>query len=892
MVGFSVIGKSISHYRIVEKLGEGGMGVVYKAEDTRLGRTVALKFLPNAMIHDPEALERFRREAHLISSLNHPHVCSLYDVGETDGQHYLVMEYLEGETLAARLERKPLEPAEALALAQQAGDALDQAHRRGMVHRDMKPSNIMLTGPKFARAKLLDFGLAKMAATSGSLSELATRSDTITSKGSIVGTFQYMAPEQLEGKTVDARTDIFAFGAVLYEMMTGQKAFHGESQASLISAILTAEPPPVSSVQPVAPPALDRAIRKCLAKDPADRWQSAGDLVSELKWIAEGGSQAGVVVTAAAQSRMSMRLLWAIVVVLGLAVMALLAVTWTHFRETPAARHLVRFTVGPPPPYILSDLDIPALAPDGTKLAFTARMPDGPSMLIVRELDSLEAKVIPGTAGASTPFWSPDSQQLGFFSGGKLKKVGLAGGPPVTLADGFCCGTWNRDGVILFTALDPTTRSLQIHRTGLEGGMAAQVTRADPSRSESGIRWPVFLPDGRRFLYLVNSSQPDAQGIYAASLDSELVTRIMPATANVAFVPPDWLVFPLGGQLMAQAFDWKGLRLGGEAVRMAEGVAGRGMPGSEIATYFSAVTDALAYIPGTSGPMALTWLGRKGNRLGTVGEPDEFSGPALSPNEEILAVARRDPATQTRDIWLIDLKRGTESRLTFDPADDCNPAWSPNGSHIAFTSARKGKRDIYEKAASGIGDEKLLLSSEIEKNVEYWSPDDRLLLFNVRLDSGLKQVWALPREGERKPFAILSGPVSVQSSPLSADGKFIAYQSAESKRLEIFIQNFPLATDRWQISTAGGTSPQWRSDGKELFYLQGSTLMAVDVKVNGSRLERGIPHVLFTAPFTVQGRNLFVPSRDGQKFLAILNVEQTGTPSITVELNWMSRLKR
>jgi len=361
----------------------------------------------------------------------------------------------------------------------------------------------------------------------------------------------------------------------------------------------------------------------------------------------------------------------------------------------------------------------------------------------------------------------------------------------------------------------------------------------------------------------------------------------MPAASNVAFVPPGFLLFRLGGRLMAQAFNWQGSHLTGEAMQVAEIVAGTGL-----VAYFSAVPEALAYIPGTARPTALTWLDRKGNRLGTVGEPGEYYGPALSPDGRTLAVSRRDPATQMRDIWLIDLARGTQSRFTFDPADDFNPAWSPDGSRVAFTSARSGQRDIYEKAASGVGEERLLLGSGIEKNVEYWSPDGKLLLFNVLSGNGMRQIWALPLGGERKPYIVLSGPADIQSSPLSSDGKFVAYSSTESKRFEIYIQDFPPTGNRWTVSTAGGLVPQWRPDGKELFYIAGSKLMAVDIKVSGSRLEPGIPQVLFEAPFSAAGRNAFVPSRDGQKFLAILQVEETGRPLITVELNWMSRLKQ
>jgi len=898
-------GARLGPYEILAAIGAGGMGEVYRARDTRLDRTVAIKVLPSEVIADADPSTgsgssraksrddrraRFEREAKTIAELNHAHICSLHDVGIANGQRYLVMEFVEGETLATRLERGPLEASAALALALQLGDALEQAHRHGIVHRDLKPANIMLTGPKGAHAKLLDFGLARTAATAGHLSELATRADSLTGEGVIVGTFQYMAPEQLEGKPVDARTDIFAFGLVLYEMLTGQRAFRGESRASLISAILTADPPEVSSLLPLVPPALDRTIHKCLAKDPGDRWQCAGDLVSVIRWIAEGGSPAGAPGVAAARKRTGARMLWAAVAMLSLALTASLAVLWTHVHEAPAARPPVRFTVAPPAPYVM-DFQVPALSPDGTSLAFTARLPGDAPLLFVRAFETAEARVVPETAGASSPFWSPDGRQVGFFSGGKLRKVALAGGSPLTLADGLCCATWGRDGEILFTYSGANTILSEIMRVASDGGVASPVLRPDRARGESGHRWPAFLPDSRHFLYQVNATRADVQGTYVASIGSSESTRVMPAAANVVFMPSGLLVYRSGGRLLAQAFDWKQSRLGGEAVQLSDSVGGRGVPGSELDAFFCAMPDTLAFIPGTAMPSVLAWLDRKGNRVGAVGEPGDYS-PAISPDGRTVAVGYRDPTTQTRDIGLIDLERGTQSRFTFDPADDINPTWSPDGRRIAFSSARKGERDIYVKAANGIGEEQLLFSSAGVKNMECWSPDGRLLLFNTTVAQGRQQIWALPLEGERKPYAVLSGPAGMQASSLSPDGKFIAYWSAESGRAEVFLQSFPPGRDRWQVSTTGGGSPQWRADGKELFYRQGDRLMAVDIKVIGARLVPGVPHELFEAPFINVGRNQFVPSSDGEKFLAVLRVEQVSSPSITVELNWMSRLRR
>ena len=885
------VGARLGPYEIVAAIGAGGMGEVYRALDTRLDRTVAIKVLPSEFSADPDRLARFEREAKTIAGLNHPHVCGLHDVGKANGQHYLVMEYLEGETLAARLERKPLDVSAALALAAQVGDALDEAHGHGIVHRDLKPANIMLTGPKGAEAKLLDFGLAKAPAAAGSVSELATRRESLTGEGVVVGTFQYMAPEQLEGKPVDARTDIFAFGAVLYEMLTGRRAFKGESGAGLISSILTADPPPVSTLLPLAPPALDRIVQKCLAKDPADRWQSVGDLVSEIRWIAETASPASAPGVPAVRNRTGARLPWAAVAVLSLALAAALPTIWTHLREAPAARPPVRFTVAPPEPYVM-DFQVPALSPDGTRLAFTAHLPGEPPVLFVRAFETAEAKAVPETAGASTPFWSPDGRQVGFFSEGRLKRVALAGGSPVILADGSCCGTWGRDGEILFTHFGPNTSRSVIMRVSSDGGVASRVLNPDRARGEVGHRWPSFIPDSRDFLYFVNSTGADVQGIYVASPGASQSTRVMSAVANVVFVPPGLLVFRSGGRLLAQSFDRKQSRLGREVVQLSDSVGGRGIPGVELDSYFGAVREALAFMPGTAMPSVLAWLDRKGNRVREVGGPGDYYSPAISPDGRTVAVGRRDPTTQTRDIWLIDLERGTQSRFTADPADDINPTWSPDGSRIAFSSARRGQRDIYVKAANGIGEEQLLFGSAADKNVECWSPDGRMLLFNTTVEQGRQQIWALPLEGERQPYAVLSGTQIMQASSLSPDGKFVAYFSDESDAAEVFLQSFPLGRDRWQISTTGGSSPQWRADGKELFYRQGERLMAVDFRTSGARLVPGVPHQLFEAPLFTTGRNQFVPSGDGERFLAVLRLRQMSSPTITVELNWMSRLSR
>ena len=544
-----VSGARLGPYQIEAAIGAGGMGEVYRARDTRLGRSVAIKVLPTELSSDPERRARFEREAKTIGGLTHPHICTLYDVGEHNGSTYLVMEHLQGETLAGRLEKGRLPLDEALGVATEVADALAAAHKQGIIHRDLKPGNVMLTK---AGAKLLDFGLAKLKGHGaepavGHLASTLTRSAPLTAEGTIVGTLDYMAPEQLEGKEADARTDLWALGAMLYEMVTGRRAFEGDSQVSLIGNIMNAEPAALSMLQPLTPPSLQRVVKRCLAKHPDDRWDTAHDVADELRWIAEGGSPAGETWAAAVPKRTGARILWTAVTVLGLALAASLAVIGTLVRKAPAARPPVRFTVAPPAPYAM-DFQVPAVSPDGTTLAFTARLPGEPPVLFVRALESADAKVVPETAGAASPFWSPDGRQVGFFSGGKLKKVPLAGGSPIALADGLCCGTWGRDGEILFTYSGMNTTFSEIMRVSSEGGVASPVLHPDRARGETGHRWPTFLPDNRHFLYQVNSPRADVQGVYVASIGSSEATRVMPAATNVVFMPPGcWCIDPAAG---------------------------------------------------------------------------------------------------------------------------------------------------------------------------------------------------------------------------------------------------------------------------------------------------------------------------------------------------------
>jgi eukaryotic-like serine/threonine-protein kinase len=550
-------GSRLGPYEVLSALGSGGMGEVYRARDTRLDRTVAIKVLPEAISRHPEVLERFEREARAISSLSHPNICALYDIGEENGVRFLVMEYLEGETLADRLRHGPLPLDRFWPIVIQIGTALDQAHRHGIVHRDLKPANVMLTGSKSSpAAKLLDFGLAKMAGqkagtTAGSASQMATAADTLTAAGTILGTFQYMAPEQLAGQEADVRTDIFAFGTVLYECATGRKAFDSPTQAHLISAIMTSEPPPVS------PPALDRVIRRCMAKEPDDRWQSAADLTAELRWVSEGGTQTAPVI---AHRRNLSKLGWLVAAALAI---ALAAWSWIPLREQSPVARPFRFSIVAPDKFNFVPTP-PAISPDSSKLVFVAS--DGRrQMMFLRNLNTLDAEEIKGTEGGTSPFWSPDGKEIGFFAGGKLKKVNLSGGSPVALADGFCCGAWSQNGAILYV---PGLYE-DIQRISAEGGACSPVFHPDVNR-QTGSH-PVFLPDGRHFLFLAYSGT--VLSLFAGSLDSAEVNKVMPAEGNFAYVAPGLLIFPRAGALLAQRFDTRRLKLTQAPVQVAEQVS-------------------------------------------------------------------------------------------------------------------------------------------------------------------------------------------------------------------------------------------------------------------------------------------------------------------------------
>ena len=884
-------GTKLGPYEVLDPIGAGGMGEVYRARDTRLDRVVAIKVLPEHLSGSPEVRARFEREARAVSSLNHPHICTLFDVGHQDGVDYIVMEYLEGETLAARLLRGPLPTLELLRIAIQIADALDKAHKQGFVHRDLKPGNVMLTK---SGAKLLDFGLARTTGLAASLSDLSrspTMSRPLTTEGSIVGTFQYLAPETLEGKEADARCDIFAFGAVLYEMATGKRAFEGKSQASVIAAILEREPGPVSTVQPLIPPALDRLIAQCLVKDPDQRRQTMHDVLLELQWISEGGSKAGIPAALSARRRTSARLAWTIAAAAAI-VAAGFGVGWLARR--PAKPEPVRFFVGAPEG--ATTVGSPKISPDGRIIAYNVTDSTGVTRIWVRPLGSLAAQPLAGTETASRPFWSPDSRYLGFMAGGKMRKVAATGGPAVTVCESGSGGdgSWGTAGVVLFDGSSADS----IRRVSASGGVAAAATRIDRRRGETGCAWPQFLPDGRHFLFLAMAAKPESSAIKVGEIGS-FDTRIL-ATGNFSrmeFVRPGYMLFVKDRALMAQAFDARGLKFTGEPFPLMDDVAVGG-GGSSNADFSASENGVLVCRGGVaSAGSRLTWVDRAGKDLGAVGAPGDYGTLSLSPDGTKIATDIVATGGSAPDIWILDPSRDVTTRFTFDPANDVWPVWSPDGATVVFGSDRAGTFATFQKPSSGATEERLLARLDSDAGPTDWSADGRYIALLEYSGRTRWDIWVLPTFGDRKPIPFAQTEFAEMEARFAPDGRWIAYSSNESSRREVYLQPFPGPGGKLQVSTHGGRDPRWRRDGRELFFLEpDGKLMSVDVTPSAV-LQLSTPRPLFNAPrpdetsLGVYGGNYAV-APDGQRFLLRRQVQAPVLPATTVILNWTADLKQ
>ena len=900
-------GAKLGPYEIIGAIGAGGMGEVYRARDTRLNRIVAIKVLPAHLADRTESRERFEREARTIASLNHPHICILHDIGQQDGIDYLVMEYLEGETLAQRLKKGPLPIQQVLQYAIEIADGLDKAHRKGITHRDLKPGNIMLTK---SGAKLLDFGLAKLkqeVAPATPESQLATMQDAITGEGTILGTLQYMAPEQVEAKEADARTDIFAFGVVVYEMATGKKAFEGKSRASLMAKILETDPPPMTSLTPMAPPALDRLVKKCLAKDREDRWQSARDLTDELKWIAEQGSQTAVPAAAAkgfkAFGRRALMLnLGTFLFGLAIAGVAI----WNLKSVPPAPRPVSRFMITlPPGQQLVVPLSGPAVAlsPDGTHLAYVARQ-GLVQQVYLRALDNLEVRPIPGSEGATggnsftEPFFSPDSQWVGFFAGGKLKKAAVGGGPALVVCDSPFSngGSWGSQGMIAFSP--PGAGTLLQVSDG--GGAPQRLTRL--AKGESLHGWPNFLPGSKSLLFVVSGGGNNwINGQIAVQLVGSGEHRnLIQGGMYPRYAPSGHLVYVQGATLMAAPFDLQRLALTGSAVPLVDGVQQSVADGN--AQYAISDTGSLVYLSGgvQSQQLKLVWVNRNGVEQSLAAPARAYVNPRISPDGRRIVVGITE---QERQLWLYDLPRETLTRFTFQGDNNTAPFWTPDGRRIVFISNKEGPRNLFWQLADGSGGLERLTTSEFVQIPGSWSPDGQLLAFSeVNAATGY-DIWVLPMNGSsagsgqiRKGQIFLQTKFNEAAPQFSPDGHWLAYVSDESGRKEIYVQPYPGPGGKWQISTEGGAEPLWNRNGRELFYRNGTKVMAVEITTKPG-FSPGTPKMLFEGQYqtlpTISTPNYDV-SPDGQRFLMLKPTEQelTATTQINVVLNWFEELKQ
>jgi Tol biopolymer transport system component len=862
------------------------MGEVYKARDTRLERTVAIKVLPQHMSASPEVRQRFEREARTISQLSHAHICALYDVGREGETEYLVMEYLEGETLSERLAKGPLPLEQTLRYGVEIADALDKAHRQGIVHRDLKPGNVMITK---SGVKLLDFGLAKALPSAGGrgvggegFSALPTQQD-LTQEGAILGTISYMAPEQLEGKEADARTDIFAFGATLYEMATGKKAFSGASQASLIGAILHTDPAPISSMEPMSPPALDRTIRRCLAKDPERRWQSARDTGLELEEIRETGEVPPSEASRAPRRRREAAG-WLAAALL-LALLGALVLPRYARGPTPAAR--IRFTIPPPPGAAFQAM--PAISPDGRRLAFVATTPDGRDRLWIRPLEASESRAVEGTDGAAYPFWSPDSRFVAFFAQRKLKRIDVLGGTPQILCDAPepRGGSWGTRATIVFSAYTGG----QIARVAESGGKSEALPHLVAASGQS-YRWPSFLPDGSHFLYFAFGTDPKASGVYVASLESKETTRLASADGGAICALSGYVLYPSGGRLMGQRFDAKRCRLAGEAFPLMDNISMNSAAAAGATTVSASDTGLLACQAGGDAVSRLLLYDRSGRELQAVGPAGSYWEPTLSPDGRRLAVPRMDPEALEASIWTIDIERGSLTRLSSQRSASATPLWSSDGRRILCSTYPSG--EVYVRDADGAEPEKLLFKSPAFTPLDDWSRDGRNIFYDVIDWRAFHfDVWVRDlQSGQSRP--ILQAKFNQGGARLSPDGRRLAYESDESGVFEIFVRSFPEPGERRQISTGGGRQPRWRGDGKELFYVSPDRkVMGVDIRTQPA-FEAGTPRALFQTRILplVEARNHYDVTSDGQRFVVNSRRLEDASLPITIVVGWEPEPKR
>jgi Tol biopolymer transport system component len=887
-------GTKLGSYEVRMRIGAGGMGEVYQARDSRLGRDVAIKVLPEGFAHDPERLSRFQREAKMLAALNHPNIATIYGLEQADGVSCLVMELVPGDTLQERIERDgPVPLEEALAIGRQIAEALESAHDRGIIHRDLKPSNVKLTPD--GKVKVLDFGLAKAFADDSSAEDInnsPTLSKAATMQGVILGTAAYMSPEQARGRTVDKRTDIWAFGVVLYELLAGKRLFTGEDVTETLASVVK-DQPDLSQV----PQKARRLLQRCLEKNPKKRLRDIGDAELLLDAAPEAPSQAA----SPTAPWMSAKIAWGAA---ALFLVAAAALAFLHFREKPpAAAAPVRFELIPPGTGTVSFL---ALSPDGTKLAMAAQGADGTPTVWIRPLDSLEARKLPGTDGAAALSWSPDSRYLAFARAGKISKIDVAGGVPEAICNysGVVYGTaWSNQDVILFST------GLVMSRVSASGGEVVQVAQIDSKRGDVGEGGPIFLQDGRHFVYLLVAT-PERAGLYLGSLDAKpdqqegkrlTESDSLPQYAPPAGDGPGNLLYLRSDTLMARPLDEKRLELAGAAVHVSDGL---GTTGGVLGLFSVSANGILVTSAGGKATRQMVWYDRQGKVLSRVGDPQQRDEMSLSPDGTRVAEGRVDPQGGWA-VWVLDLARGFSSRFTFETTGAGNAIWSPDGTQIVYTSGGGQSADIFRRASNGATKEEVLFHSDTIKSPLDWSPDGRWLLYSQRGKEAAMELWALPDASgpaaeERKPVPYLVTAFNERQAQFSPDGKWVAYSSTESGNVEVYVRPFPASTGgKWLVSNGGGNEPRWRPDGKELFYITpGSELMAAEVHATGAAFEVGAPKTLFK-PQILGGLGggavsawRYAVSKDGQRFLMNVAMEESAAVPVTVVTNWTAELKK
>jgi Tol biopolymer transport system component len=885
-------GTILGPYEIGSSLGAGGMGEVYRARDTRLDREVAIKVLPSHLSQNPDLRARFEREAKTISGLQHPNICVLYDVGRQEGVDFLVLEYLEGETLAARLARKPMAPGETLRIGIEVADALDKAHRSGIVHRDLKPGNVMLTK---GGTKLMDFGLAKLqavasGATSGTpafsaVATLPTMASPITVAGTMVGTVQYMSPEQIQGKEADARSDVFAFGAMLYEMLTGKRAFEGKSQLSVASAVLERDPDSISAVQPLTPPALEHLVRTCLEKDPDQRFQSAHDLKLQLQWITAGGSQVGAPAVVVAQKKNRQKILAAATFLGWLLAVAAVVMAAMYAKRLTSAQQLVRAQIERPEGLDFDSVlsGAPAVSPDGQRIAFVA-LKDGKGIIYVRRLGTGKAEPLAGTETGIFPFWSPDGRYLGFFSNGKLRKIEAAGGPVQALceaSDGRG-GTWNEQGTILFAP----KISGPLQRVSDGGGTPEEATPGNKDDSQFTNRNPYFLPDGKHFLFVQRTGKDTVGNVYAGSLDGGETRQILPVGSNVAY-SNGYLFYVKDSTLMGQRFDAAALRFKGKPIPIVESID---YYNARNIGYFSVSQNVMVYRQAAVESRELVWLDATGKELEHWGEPAPYDGGTFSPASRMAILFRSNPDRHGNSLWLADTERKTIARLTPDSELDQRGVVSADGKSVLNTATSGYLSVLTQRSLVSSGKEERLAEMGDYVFVASESSDGRYAFFSIQDAKSGFDVYYMDLAGDRKLVPVLNTPYAERDPKLSPDNKWLAYTSDENGALELYVTPFPGGGSKWQVSSGGvvktdanANAEDWSPDGRSLHYRYGDKVYTVEVRTGGSKPEFSAPKELMSIP---QGLDLISILADGKRILATRLVGQHSASSQNLVLNW------